>query len=306
MRSTNSKSLDTRLMIALVALVEERSVSRAALREALSQPSMSRLLARLRQITGDPVLRKAGNGFAPTEKAIALAQSAADILARTAALTMPRAYDPSADVGLVRFAASDYGEALILSRVVIEISRVAPGISIQVANWDANTIEDLRMGRLDFALGVADPALGSAVVSTALQRDHLVGVARRNHPILGRKIRLADYSAQGHVIVSTGAGAVVAGDTALRKRGFKRTIVCRTRNFLGAARLVSGSDLVTATPERLAKWLTSTFPLQTFKLPFPSPSFQYSLLSTAQIEFSERHRWIRKLVVDASQVKSDP
>lgn len=300
MRSANTLRLDTHLLIALVALVEERNVSRAAAREALSQPSMSRLLARLRQITGDPLLRRVGNSLQPTEKALELAQGATEILSRTASLLRAQRYDPAQDAGLVRIAASDYGEAMILSRVIAQISRKAPRMAIQISNWDADTIENLRVGHLDMALGVADDSLGSQIVTTPLRRERLVGLARAGHPLLGKPMKLADYAAQGHVVVSTGAGGVVAGDAVLRKHGLERTVVCRTRHFLGAARLVSESNLITAAPERLARWLATACKVRTFALPFPSPEFQYSLLAAASLEGSQRHRWLRDLFIRAT------
>jgi len=303
MRSANSLRLDTNLLIALVALVEERNVSRAAQREALSQPSMSRLLARLRQITGDPLLRRAGNALQPTERALELAEAAREIIARTASLLHAQRYDPAQDAALVRIAASDYGEAMILSRVVAQISRAAPRMTIQVSNWDADTIENLRVGNLDMALGVADESLDRRVTVTPLRRERLVGLARIGHPLLKKTMKLADYAGQGHVVVSTGAGGVVAGDAVLRKHGLERTIVCRTRHFLGAARLVSQSNLLTAAPERLARWLAGTCEVRTFTLPFPSPEFQYSLLAATRLDASPRHRWLTDLFVRTTRTK---
>ena len=49
MRETNIRLLDLNLLIALKALLEEKHVSRAAIRVGLSQPAMSRALARLRR-----------------------------------------------------------------------------------------------------------------------------------------------------------------------------------------------------------------------------------------------------------------
>ena len=53
----------------LAALLEERHVTRAAERAGLSQPAMSRALARLRQLLDDQLLVRAGSGYVLTPRA---------------------------------------------------------------------------------------------------------------------------------------------------------------------------------------------------------------------------------------------
>src|SRR6478735_12264690 len=64
MKSTSALSrLDLNLLVSLDALLTERSVSRAAQRLHLSQPSLSASLARLRTHFGDPLLVRRGNAY---------------------------------------------------------------------------------------------------------------------------------------------------------------------------------------------------------------------------------------------------
>lgn len=64
--------VDLNLLPALDALLTEGSVTGAARRLGLSASAMSRTLARLRAMTGDPLLVRAGNGLVPTPRAIAM------------------------------------------------------------------------------------------------------------------------------------------------------------------------------------------------------------------------------------------
>ena len=65
--------IELHLIRVLHTLITERSVSRAALRLHSTQPAVSAQLKRLRALTGDPLLVRAGNGMAPTETALATA-----------------------------------------------------------------------------------------------------------------------------------------------------------------------------------------------------------------------------------------
>ena len=69
----NLGGIDLNLLVALDALLSERSVTRAAQRVGLSQPGMSNALARLRRVFGDPLLVRRGAALVPTARAVALA-----------------------------------------------------------------------------------------------------------------------------------------------------------------------------------------------------------------------------------------
>jgi LysR family nod box-dependent transcriptional activator len=65
-RFVELSGIDLNLLVAFDALMTERSVTRAASRIGLSQPGMSNALARLRKLTGDPLLVREGPALVPT------------------------------------------------------------------------------------------------------------------------------------------------------------------------------------------------------------------------------------------------
>ena len=84
--------------MAFDALMEERSVSRAARILSLSQPGMSNALARLRKLFGDPLLVREGLALVPTPRAESLRQPVRDALAIIrGALDAPAGFDPATD-----------------------------------------------------------------------------------------------------------------------------------------------------------------------------------------------------------------
>lgn len=60
------------LLVTLDLLLAEGSVASAARRLRLSPSAMSRALARLREVTGDPLLVRAGRSLVPTPRAVEL------------------------------------------------------------------------------------------------------------------------------------------------------------------------------------------------------------------------------------------
>src|SRR3712207_9569360 len=68
--AVNLASLDLNLLVSLDALLQERSVTRAAARMGLSQPALSASLARLRRHFDDELLSRAGNEYRLTPLAV--------------------------------------------------------------------------------------------------------------------------------------------------------------------------------------------------------------------------------------------
>lgn len=66
----NLQPSDLNLLPILEALIEERHVSRAAIRLNRSQPAVSHALARLRDIFNDPLLARGEGGLQPTARAL--------------------------------------------------------------------------------------------------------------------------------------------------------------------------------------------------------------------------------------------
>ena len=65
----NIRTFDLNLLLALKALVEEKSVSLAAKKLCISQPAMSHVLRKLRSQLDDPILVKLSSGMIPTARA---------------------------------------------------------------------------------------------------------------------------------------------------------------------------------------------------------------------------------------------
>jgi DNA-binding transcriptional LysR family regulator len=93
---TGFDKIELHLVRILHTLITERSVSRAALKLELSQPAVSAHLRRLRELTGDMLLVRSGNGMVPTPVALELEAPAAELLRQAdrspaAGSTRPRA-----------------------------------------------------------------------------------------------------------------------------------------------------------------------------------------------------------------------
>src|SRR5262245_38680915 len=129
------RSVDLNLLVALDALLEERHVSRAALRVGLSQPAMSNALARLRAAFGDNLLVRTPRGMEPTARGLELAGRVRQVLRQIERVMVPDAgFDPRQCEHRFVLRLSDLLSRLFLPGVTSALLREAPGASLDIVH----------------------------------------------------------------------------------------------------------------------------------------------------------------------------
>ena len=245
MREVNLAGLDLNLLPALEALLRRRNVTRAAAEVGLSQPAMSRALARLRDIFGDPLLVRAGGGLAPTPAAEALAPKVAVALESLRGIFRAPALDPARLERTIRLAAADAQTILLAPRLVARLEREAPGVDLVFSSIGRDIMARMEQGEVDICFATAATPLPPGVVSDALARDRVALVMRRGHPAANRDWTVADYALWRHATVSFFGDGVSEIDARLGAAGVVRRIGLTTPHFMATVAAVAQSDLVT-------------------------------------------------------------
>ncbi|MDO9264980.1 MAG: LysR family transcriptional regulator, partial [Desulfosalsimonadaceae bacterium] len=130
------------LLVVLDALLEERHISRAATRLAMTQPAVSHALNRLRDLIGDPLLVRVGNEMRLTAKAAALLRPLADALTHVRNVVMSEPFSPENCQRTFRLGMSDYGSAVVLPGLLQRLRAEAPGVNLVVIQ--SSRLEMLR------------------------------------------------------------------------------------------------------------------------------------------------------------------
>src|SRR5262249_48972348 len=129
----NLQTIDLNLLIIFEALMEERSVTRAARRVGLSQPAMSNALARLRRTFNDPLFSRTTDGMTPTPAAQSLIGPVRSALGQLRGLFEKKpAFEPAASERLFHMLTNDYVELTLLPSLAKAIRDQAGGVSVRV------------------------------------------------------------------------------------------------------------------------------------------------------------------------------
>jgi len=299
------QNVDLNLLLSLDVLLTERSVTGAARRLGLSPSAMSRTLARLRQVTGDPLLVQAGRNLVPTPYAEALSGSVHALTRDAQAVLQPATSRRLELASLQRTFTIRAGEGfmeLLAAPLLAAITDDAPHVRLRFVPKPDKNAQPLREGQIDLEIGV----LGTSAPELRTQlllRDRLVGVARIGHPLLAAKnVTPEAYAACSHVVASRRGEFLGPVDDALEELGLKREIPLVVPGYPDAMRIVRRSDLVTVVPQSclgntLAADHAAVLGLESFELPFRTPAFNISAIWHPRLDADPAHRWLRDTVL---------
>ncbi|MEY4761827.1 MAG: hypothetical protein RLZZ200_1683 [Pseudomonadota bacterium] len=263
--------LDLNLLVALDALLTERSVSLAAERICLSQSATSSALGRLREYFGDELLVVKGRSMVLTARAEGLVEPVKAVLEQirsTIAVSPP--FDPATSDRVISIMASDYMTEVLLTTALRDISRTAPHMRFEISTM-SDAIESLERGGVDILLTI-DYALSPDHPSQVLFDDDYVVVGWKGSPVMKGEMTRERYFSLGHVTTRFGKSRVPAfDDWFMRRQSQQRRVDIVAPSFLSVASLLVGSDRISTMHRRLARRVVDHFPLVIKPVPFEIP-----------------------------------
>lgn len=299
----NLGGLDLNLLVALDALLSERSVTRAAQRVGLSQPGMSNALARLRRLFDDPLLVRQGAALVPTTRAEALAVPVREALALIrGALDAPARFDPATARRTFRLSCSDYSVLMLIGPLVRALAADAPAIAVEVLPRLADARRALVNGDVDLVVEPPEIMGSTDLPALRLWEDRWMCCVWEGNTRVGRRMTLERYTELGHLIYSMGgAGQPVAlPDMHLARLGVPRRIEVSVESFLLAPFLLQGTDLVTLIPRRAEAFLRRTGDIRVMKSPIEFPVLVETLWWHPRASADPAHAWLRERIARIS------
>ena len=308
MNGMDLRDVDLNLLVALDALLRHENVTSAAGELGITQPAMSRVLARLRTALGDPVLLRVGRGSVPTERARALAGPVSELLRAAERVFSPPEFDPATASGEVAVALGDEAQAAFADTIFDALWAEAPGIDIRLHNLRATSVDEGRRGVFDVAVApdlgglppiAGAPDLSEFVVKRVYTRRFVVCRA----PGTPAPTTLEAYARARHVIVSFDGGRRGFVDDLLAARGLSRRVAATVTSFGSAASIVARTDLVATLPEEVVR--TARADLRVTAPPLDIPDVPMLAVWHPRRNADPRHRWLRERVMAAVRRRAE-
>lgn len=292
--------ISLRHLKALSLLLEVRSLTRAAEILEVNQPTVSKMLARLRVHFGDPLFVRVGLSMQPTPRALDLNEPLRGLLAVSDDLKASAAsFDPAASTREFRVLVGEVGMVHFVAPLMREFERSGSGLRLRAVPLDSRHVSaKLESGEADIALGAFPREVGG-LRRQKLYADPYVSVVRKDHPRLRGLSRLDGFLRERHVLVTasnTGHAAHEQLEAALLDRLAPESIQLRVPSFVSCAFVACQTEAVGTLPGRLATYLVQRLPLVVIKTPLTLPRIEISQVWHERVNRDAGHRWLRECV----------
>jgi DNA-binding transcriptional LysR family regulator len=260
----NLRSVDLNLLPVFEAVYEERSLSRAAERLAMTQSAVSHAMNRLRRLFRDDLFVRQSRGVLPTPVAdLVYAKLRGALVSVRDAVAETRGFDPATSQRQFFVAIPHPLGPMIAVRLRERLALAAPRVQIAFSTRSrpVELERGLREGRIDAAVDWLVPT-GNKFSEAVVFNDALIAMARQGHPVLKRGSSARAFQAAEFVSLRPR----VEGEhpvPALREwQRLKLRIALEVSEFVEVFMVASQSDLLALAPSSMEKMARAAFDLR--------------------------------------------
>jgi DNA-binding transcriptional LysR family regulator len=292
--------MDINQLKILIALDDERNMTRAAKRLFITQSAASHSLSKLREHFNDELFVRTSHGMSPTRFVQTLLPALRQgIRTLERSLQTEKAFDPSIDSKTYYIGACDYFEFIAMPKLAKDFSAKAPNIRVAVdINSEHIKMERVESGRLDLYIGFDDvQKVPLNFNKYAWITDPYVCLAPKDSDV-GDELSLVEFAASPQVhlpVVSNGSDVI---DNWLKEHGLHRNIQMIAQSYAVGGMICAESGLLFCAPSNVAKQLVKMLPLKIILLPDDVPPLRVSILSHKLYDYHDSTQWLISKILD--------
>src|SRR5215204_2486643 len=299
----NIASLDLNLLVSLDALMQERSVTRAAARMGLSQPALSASLARLRRHFGDELLTRVGNEYRLTPLAVQLGDLARLALSGVERVfTAQTEFDPASSTREFSLLVSDYGVAVLGHTIAALLAEEAPNARVRLTANTPAAVDRADQILLSTDLLVLPHGFVSDLSHRDLYNDEWVCVVASDNAAVEEALTVEHLETLPWVVTYHGPTAATPASRQMRMRGIEPQVQVITENFLTVPGLVAGSQRIALLQRRLVELLPLNLGIRALAPPVEVGQLVEAMWWHPAYDDDPEHAYLRDVIVRATEL----
>jgi len=261
------KNLDLNLIKVFDAIYVAGSVSAAAEKLGMSQPSVSRGLSRLRDYFDDPLFVRSGNGVVPTPKAAGMLESVRGALSLIDSTIMDSPeFDPATQTRNFKLLLPDPAEVRIMPRLINNLPENS-AVTFEIFAYSSlDMSKTFSAGEIDAGVLPFIPQ-SKDVIYRKLYTETGALISRKNHPKLSNGFSLPVLGQLSFITLPDHIYRLLRLEEVLRTLDLKIDIVCKTHKLSSIPRIVATTDLVSFLPLDYANLIKDTSQIDIYPVP---------------------------------------
>lgn len=293
------RSLDLNLLLVFDTMFQHQNVTKAGEALRLSQPAMSAAIARLRIVFDDPLFVRTGSGMEPTSKAQALSAHVRHVVSTIQTeILLPKFFDPLTSQRTFSLVTPDIAEVNFLPRLLSALAEKAPQINLKTLAMPRQAAaQALESGSAEMAMGYFPDLHKAGFYQQKLISNSHVCLIRKNHPVVGEKMTLAQFTQALHAVVKPD-GREHVFERFLQGKAIQRRVVVELSHFMSLLPIIETSNLISTVPKDLADFFVQHGDVRYVDTPMKSPIIDVHLIWHQRIQKDPAHVWLRKVIQD--------
>lgn len=298
------RQIDLNLLVVLDTLMQERSVSKAAVQLQRTQSAISHALERLRQQLHDPLLVRQGGEMVPSPFALHLQSQLRPLLHQMAqALAPPQAFELGQSRRLFRVAMRDFLAGLFPDLLHL-IHSQAPHVRLEWMAVPHAVFESLMSGALDLLIAPTPMQTPAGIASLNVGALQWACFMRERHPAL------TDWGATAwaqwpHIQVGVSDTSRNPVTDAAAHAGYSRQVAVSVPLFSAVAPALVSSDLIATLPRAVMRDQLRPWGIVERPSPFPIAPIAHALYWARRMDGDAGLTWFRTQVQTALQPLMD-
>jgi DNA-binding transcriptional LysR family regulator len=297
---------DLNLLLALEALLRERSVTRAAEKLFVSQPAMSAALSKLRQYFGDQLLVRVGRDLELTPRGRLLLEPIRQMLTNMQAVLDPQdEFDPRREKRTFTVISPDDVTPWVLQPLMRKLEKSAPGIRIQVERPSVAGLAKLAQGNVDLVLTLDGPDslplpnLPETICMAYVLAVRYVAIVTGEHPEITTELTQEQYTRLPHAVAHTFRNYSIAEESAQKNFGVHLDVRAFTESVLEIPYLVQQTSMIGVIPHPLARVFKDVPRFRILELPPGAmPTSRLDMLWHRTFQPDPSHAWVRDVILN--------
>src|SRR3954454_21590017 len=293
--------VDLNLLVALDALLTERSVTRAGQRLSITQSAMSGALGRLRGLFGDELLVRSGQSMRLTTFAESLLVPLREALAQLEATIFARSsFDPFREQRTFTLSATDYTSFVLLTRVQSALSAARTQVRVRVVTSDiAGSIPRLEAGEIDLAILPADFRRFPGLSSQRLFDETFVPTVWAHSRVAAEPLTFEGLAEAQLLSYRLGPLPTMV-ERRFEELGVHLEPAVILDGFVDGAFYLRGTDYVTFLQRRLVERLADAAELRILAIDIELPTFAETMWWHPKAANDAAHAWLRDRILEAA------
>ncbi len=287
------KKFNLNLVYYFIVIYEERSLTRAAERIGITQPSLSAHLKQLRQQYNDHLFVRKSNTLDPTPLAHELYKPLkAAFLTISETFNKGSSFSPIDCDQIFRIASMNIASVFILPMVMKNIQSSAPDSVIEVVNIKSDMGEEVRRKRIDLILDVT--GMHEHLVSELIWEDELCVVSCIGNSQVRGELSAEDFMRLKHVMLTHDNHQLNQLNTFHSPYFQQRKVARKLNTVRDFADSIYDSDWLVTIPRSLIGTCFDEHKVRIHDVPFSYIKPSISLYWHQNRNADPMHQWLRE------------